>query len=233
MQGPHPSPLPSATARQGRPGLRWNKLALLLIGAGLAAAAPQLHAQSLLELYQAARAFDATYLAARAQADSAPYRSAQAAALNRPSAALNGSLTTSQIDPPRLSRLGSTSANVGLSGRQSLYNRSNAVTISQAEKQLELSRHDLETAEQDLIVRVSQAYFDVLGAQDTLATTKACPNSCTMANGMGWAGTRIPTVRLLFLNSFGISLLAVTMKVYGPGSARFMMRNAAVSTAFA
>ena len=32
---------------------------------------------------------------------------------------------------------------------------------------------DLDAAEQDLMLRVSQAYFDVLGAQDTLATTRA------------------------------------------------------------
>ena len=32
---------------------------------------------------------------------------------------------------------------------------------------------DLDTAEQDLMLRVSQAYFDVLGAQDTLQTTRA------------------------------------------------------------
>ncbi len=32
---------------------------------------------------------------------------------------------------------------------------------------------DLDAAEQDLMLRVSQAYFDVLGAQDTLETTRA------------------------------------------------------------
>jgi outer membrane protein len=74
---------------------------------------------------------------------------------------------------PIVGRVGSTNANVGVQGRQSLYNRVNGVTISQAEKQLELSAYELETAEQDLILRVSQAYFDVLGAQDTLATTGA------------------------------------------------------------
>ena len=46
-------------------------------------------------------------------------------------------------------------------------------TIAQAERSLESALADLDTAEQDLILRVSQAYFDVLGAQDTLETTRA------------------------------------------------------------
>ena len=56
---------------------------------------------------------------------------------------------------------------------QPLFNRANNATISQAEKALDVSLADLDTAEQDLMLRVSQAYFDVLGAQDTLQTTRA------------------------------------------------------------
>ena len=40
----------------------------------------------------------------------------------------------------------------------------------QSERSLASSLADLDAAEQDLILRVSQAYFDVLGAQDTLAS---------------------------------------------------------------
>jgi len=60
-----------------------------------------------------------------------------------------------------------------VNGRQPLFNRSNDATIAQAELSLESSLADLDTAEQDLMLRVSQAYFDVLGAQDTLETTRA------------------------------------------------------------
>ena len=66
-----------------------------------------------------------------------------------------------------------------MTARQSLFNRSNAATIDQADKSLEVARADLETAEQDLIVRVSQAYFDVLGALDTLAFTRASKSAIT------------------------------------------------------
>ena len=140
----------------------------------LAAALPA-HAQSLQELYDAARAYDASYLASRALADSAQYRAEQSRALARPSASLAGSATRTETDPPASalnpggSRVGTTTTAVTISGRQPLFNRANSATIDQAEKSLEVARADLQTAEQDLIVRLAQAYFDVLVAQDALA----------------------------------------------------------------
>jgi outer membrane protein len=60
-----------------------------------------------------------------------------------------------------------------LVGRYALFNKSNDAVIEQARKSLVAAQADLETAEQDLIIRLSQAYFDVLAAQDALATSKA------------------------------------------------------------
>ena len=143
------------------------------VALALSAAAGSAEAQSLQALYEAARAYDATYLAARSLADSALYRAAQADALLLPSAALNGSLGHTYVDLPIGGGRSSNNLGVGVSGKQPLFNRANGFTVDQAKKSLELSRADLETAEQDLIVRVAQAYFDVLGAQDTLGTTRA------------------------------------------------------------
>jgi outer membrane protein len=151
-----------------------HPLALALaVGLGLGGTSIA-QAQSLQALYEAALGYDASYLAARAQADSAPYRAAQAEALQRPSASLGGSAGRAYYDLPGTAstRSGNT-IGVSLNGKQPLYNRANGVTVDQAQKSLELSRSDLVTAEQDLIVRVAQAYFDVLAAQDTLATTRA------------------------------------------------------------
>ncbi len=57
-------------------------------------------AQSLRELYDAARAYDATYLAARALADSAQYRAAQADALNRPNVGLVANASRTDVEVP-------------------------------------------------------------------------------------------------------------------------------------
>jgi outer membrane protein len=78
-----------------------------------------------------------------------------------------------QTSPTVGDNFGSNALGASINGRQPLFNRANSATIAQAERTLESSLADLDTAEQDLILRLSQAYFDVLGAQDTLETTRA------------------------------------------------------------
>jgi outer membrane protein len=142
-------------------------LALLMAGAGSA------QAQSLQELYDAARAFDAQFLSARALADSAQYKAAQADALARPSLGLGVTAKRDETDPPKIGRVGASTLSAGLQGKYALYNPGNKLTIAQAQLGLTVAQADLESAEQDLIVRVAQAYFDVLGAQDVLGTARA------------------------------------------------------------
>ena len=152
-----------------RPNRRPLLTALTFAVLSVASAA---QAQSLQELYEAARAYDAAYLSARAQAQSAEYRAAQAEALRRPSATVTANGTHNQLDLP--ARNGSsTTTGASLGARYALYNKANDATYAQAAKTLQLAQADLSTAEQDLILRVSQAYFDVLAAQDALTTTRA------------------------------------------------------------
>jgi outer membrane protein len=146
----------------------------------LAALPASVSAQSIQELYDAARAYDATYLAARAQAESAQYRRDQAKALMRPSVGLTGAYQRTLSDSP--GRKDNFQSNQGLatvSASQPLYNRASSLTIDQAERSYQIATADFETAEQELIVRLTQAYFDVLAAQDTLATASANRASIT------------------------------------------------------
>ncbi|MBE0546658.1 MAG: TolC family outer membrane protein [Rubrivivax sp.] len=146
----------------------------------LALAAPGLgFAQSLQELYEASRAFDATYLAAKANAQSAEYRAAQFEALLRPSAAATAGASTAQTDLPRLGRGDTSTVQGAINGRYPLFNRANGVTVEQARKSLVTAQADLDAAEQDLILRLAQAYFDVIAAQDTLATTQTSKAAIT------------------------------------------------------
>ncbi|MFZ9432547.1 MAG: TolC family outer membrane protein [Burkholderiaceae bacterium] len=155
----------------GRP-LRWAitsvSLAVFLVG-GVAA-------QSLPVLMEAARGHDAAYLAARAQFDSARFRVEQSRALKRPTVTADATVgRTENATPFSPSVTGSstdaTTTNVNAS--QPLFNRASDLAITQAEKSLEVARTDLESAEQDLIIRVAQAYFDVLASRDALATVEA------------------------------------------------------------
>ncbi len=156
----------SNSTRRPRPALAALAAALLALP-GLS------FAQSLQELYEAARGFDATYLAAKANAQSAEYRAAQSDALARPSLAAQASASTSQTDPPNIGAKGTNTLAASLNGKYALFNRANNATIEQARKSLVAAQADLDSAEQDLVLRVAQAYFDVLAAQDTLATTRA------------------------------------------------------------
>ncbi len=165
--------MPSAKTR---PALSFRPAAL----AALLLALPGVTlAQSLQELYDAARAYDATYLAARASHQAAQYRAEQSEALARPSASATASATAVQSDLPNLGRRGSQTLAGALNGRYPLFNRANEASIEQARKSLVSAQAELDGAEQDLIVRVAQAYFDVLAAQDTLALAQASKAAIT------------------------------------------------------
>ena len=152
------------------------RLGLLAAAIGLAlACASTVQAQSLQLLYEAARDYDATYRSARAQADSVGFKAEQSRALRRPTVNATGTVVMNDANTPYSSTTG-TSTNreaIELSAQQSLFNRANDRTIAQAERSIEIAQAQLLLAEQDLIIRVTQAYFDVLGAADALTTVQA------------------------------------------------------------
>ena len=165
--------LPRHRLDSPRPGpLRALALAFAL---GWGAAATGAHAQSLQELYEAAHGYDSGYLAARSSLDAAQYRLDQARGVRLPTVGLAVSAGRSLSSTPEANTqtANTTATSATVSGSQPLFNRFNDVSITQAQKAVEVSRADLEAAEQDLILRVSQAYFDVLAAQDTLATARS------------------------------------------------------------
>ena len=152
--------------------LRPMHLALLLAwgaGSGL------VQAQSLVELYRAAQDYDATYQSAKILYDSSVFKAEQSRALALPTVTLGAVGTQNQRNSSSANPqdLIYTTQNATLSATQPLYRPSNTATMEQSKKQLEQARTVLDAADQDLIVRVSQAYFDVLGAQDTLTFVRA------------------------------------------------------------
>src|SRR5262249_41684417 len=71
-------------------------------------------------------------------------------------------------DNPQVDR-NFTTQQATISASQPLYRPANLATYRQGQRQLDLAEYQLTAASQDLMIRVSQAYFDVLAAQDTLA----------------------------------------------------------------
>jgi outer membrane protein len=142
-----------------------------------AALALPLRAQSLVNLYESARGFDASYQSAKSQYDATLARADQAKAAILPVAglALGASRSTQEYTPSgstaRDSFYGTQSATVSAS--QPLYRPGNWASYLQGLKQVDLAQAQLASADQDLIVRVSQAYFDVLASQDSLTFVQA------------------------------------------------------------
>jgi outer membrane protein len=63
--------------------------------------------------------------------------------------------------------------NATFTASQPLYRPSNWASYEQGEKQAFIAKAQLQAAEQDLIIRTSQSYFDVLAALDTLTFVQA------------------------------------------------------------
>ncbi|RYX95164.1 MAG: channel protein TolC [Comamonadaceae bacterium] len=147
---------------------------VLALASVLAALAPAVQAQNLVELYDSARAFDASYQSARLQYDANLFRAAQAKAGILPAAGVGAGASRTSFDNtnPSVDRSFSNQT-ATLQASQPLYRPGNWATYEQGFRQVEVARAQLEAAEQDLVVRTSQAYFDVLAAGDTLAFVRA------------------------------------------------------------
>ena len=132
------------------------------------------HAQSLTELYTAARSYDATYQSALSQSNATLARGEQAKASVWPVAALQAGASRTNVDvagAPATINYGS--QNITLVASQPLYRPANWASYEQGDKQAAIAQAQLVAAEQDLIIRATQTYFDVLAAQDTLTFVQA------------------------------------------------------------
>ena len=134
-------------------------------------------AADLLETFHAAQANDPLFAAARATQQAGQEKLSQGRSLLMPSINLSANSTfndvTTQYRPPTPpiftdSTKRYNSNGYGVSLVQPLFRQQNWLAYSESELQAEQAGLQLRIAEQDLIVRVAQAYFDVLIAQDTV-----------------------------------------------------------------
>ncbi|HWD23561.1 MAG TPA: TolC family outer membrane protein [Burkholderiales bacterium] len=151
-----------------------------MVAASLAAAPLHAAAEDLLQVYRDAQRYDAVYAAARHTLEAGRERLPQGRALVLPTLNLTGNATRSRIDSesrdpavqPSFVRNPS-SIGYTLTLAQPIFRPQNWLQYRQAEFQVAQAEAAFGQAGQDLIVRVAQAYFDVLAAQDTLALVQA------------------------------------------------------------
>lgn len=149
-------------------------------------------ATDLVTAWQAARGHDPAWQAAAAGAQAGSRKADQARALWRPTLGLQAGagfvdmkneVNGASFSAPAIGSMsnarfvtqihGGHDARVALVAMQPLYNPERSASAAQLEQQAQLATTGLRQSEQMLFLRVAQSYFDVLGAEDALATLQA------------------------------------------------------------
>lgn len=146
----------------------------LAAAAMLALAGNSAQAQSLLQMVEQASGYDAQWQAARANVDAAISRGEQARAGLLPQVGLQAQSQygRTEVSRPELTITGP-NHQLGITASQPLYRPANRIALEQGKLGGTIARLQLDATSQDLLVRVAQAYFDVLAAQDTMAFVRA------------------------------------------------------------
>src|SRR5204862_1292520 len=154
----------------------------LFLFISLVAASLDVTAEDLVQVYRDAQRYDAVYSGARNALEAGREKLPQGRSLLLPTLGLTGSVTRSRVDSE--SRDPATAPNLNFLRRpevdgytltfsQPVFRLQNWYQFEQGEQQVRQAEAAFGQASQDLIVRVSQAYFDVLSAQDTLGLARA------------------------------------------------------------
>ncbi len=154
--------------------MKYSKITMsVLLALGIQA---QAQAADLLETYNAAQGQDAVFASARASQQAGKEKLSQGRATMLPSVNLSANSTyyDNQIDYSASSKsLNYNSSGVGVTLVQPLFRQQNWLAYTESELQVAISDAQFHLAEQDLIVRVAQAYFDVLISQDSVQLAEA------------------------------------------------------------
>ncbi|EML0424799.1 efflux RND transporter outer membrane protein VpoC [Vibrio parahaemolyticus] len=156
-----------------------KKLLPLFISAALGSISSSAWADSLAEIYDLAKQNDPQLLSVAAQRDRAfeAITSSRSALLPQINLTAGYNLTRgdTKYDSNLISDVSndSNALTAGVNFSQELYNRASWITLDTAEKSARQADATYAAAQQGLILRVSQAYFEVLRAQDNLVFVRA------------------------------------------------------------
>lgn len=140
---------------------------ILLLGS------PPAWSYDLIQAYRDALLNDAQLNSSRASLEASRQVVPQARAGLRPSVSANGSIARNWVDSSVGGSGQYTSQSYGIGLNYPLYRPQNVTAFEQSKLQLEIAQASFGAAEQDLILRVAQAYFDVLAAADDLTTVQS------------------------------------------------------------
>ncbi len=159
-----------------------NKINILLLVLGAFSVSGPAQAASLLEIYQRALQGDPRIHEAEARRLAALEAKPLARGVLLPQITATGDWSETDVAGTSFSIINnltvpfnqnSTSTNWGVSLRQTLFRWDQIVNLKRADKTVAKAEAVREAAQQDLIVRVAQRYFDVLAAEDRLTSINA------------------------------------------------------------
>jgi outer membrane protein len=144
--------------------------------------APLAHGADLLSVYHAAQGQDPEFAAARASHSAGQEKLTQGRSLLLPSVNLTANSTFNNADIQYIGGGGGILASgvrrynshgYGVSLVQPLFRQQSWMAYSESAVQVDMADSQFRQAEQDMILRVAQAYFDVLMAQDNVQLAEA------------------------------------------------------------
>jgi outer membrane protein len=136
------------------------------------AAFPAAQAENLLDIYGEAQQQDAAFASARAAYRAGQEKLPQGLSQLLPTVSLSAAVSNNDVSSPSGSR-NYHSDGYTLSLSQPIYRQQNFTQYAQAKSQVSVAEAQFAAARQDLILRVAQAYFDALLAQDNVALSGA------------------------------------------------------------
>jgi outer membrane protein len=152
---------------------------LLAFPLALVLAAGAARAEDLVQIYREAQLNDPLLAAARANWTATQERVPQARSFLLPNVSASGNVNanegrfTTYTDPRAVSSNVFATSNFSISAAQPLYRVQNVVALNQAQRLVEQADYTLASSQQDLIIRVTVAYFDVLLAEVNVTLAEA------------------------------------------------------------
>lgn len=176
-------------------GIRMNKTKIIGVTLIASILSVNVMADNLLDIYRLAKDNDPTLLASEAGTKAASERVNQSMAFLLPQINASASYSKSSNESSSVSdtlvvpldstvpsmqnhqesesESDSTTTSYGITLTQEIYNHATWLTLRQSEKQALQSNINHEGSKQDLIIRVAEAYFNVLAAKDSVEFSKA------------------------------------------------------------
>ena len=162
--------------------------------------------ESLLDIYQQALAHDPTLASALSANQAAQEIIEQGKALYRPTINFNAETNAVQSDIRYISSTRDPSKSnfenykYGVDARQPIYRKQNLIQIEQATTQVSQADKQLHLSQQTLILRTTQAYFDVLIAQDKIDLIDAQKTAISSQLEQAKANFEVGTVTITDVN---------------------------------